>query len=57
MIHSDRTNTQTFGVVTDALIGATVVAGAIAIVLTATDHAPKTEVGFTPGGVQLRGSF
>ncbi len=56
-IHGDRTNTQTFGVVTDALIGATVVAGGIAIVLTATDHAPKTEVGFTPGGVQLRGSF
>ena len=58
-INSARTRAKTFGVVTDALIGATVVAGGVAIVLMVTDHASSTQaaVGFGPSGVELRGRY
>ncbi len=58
-IDSDRTRTKTFGVVSDALLGATVIAGGVAIYVTLSghSHAPSTEVGFGPAGLQLRGRY
>ncbi|HEX4446990.1 MAG TPA: tetratricopeptide repeat protein [Polyangiaceae bacterium] len=58
-INSARTQAKTFGVVSDALLGATVVAGVIAIVLTATDHGSpaQAQVGFGPSGIQIQGRY
>ena len=59
-IDSARTQAKTFGIVTDVLLGATVAAGAVAIIITATDHsraAPRAEVGLGLGSVQIGGSF
>jgi hypothetical protein len=57
-IDDARTRTKTFGVLSDALLGATVVAGGVAVYVTLSGHhASSAEVGIGPSGVQLRGRY
>jgi Tetratricopeptide repeat len=58
-IDDARSKVRTLGIVTDALIGATAVAGVVALYVTLTGHsrAASTEVGVGPSSVVLRGRF
>jgi Tetratricopeptide repeat len=58
-IDEARDRTRAFGIVTDALLGATAVAGGVAIVLTVRHHptSPSADVRVGPGDVRLQGRF
>jgi hypothetical protein len=57
-IDSARTRTKTFGVASDALLGATVLAGGVAVYVTlAGSSRTPAEVGIGPRGLQLRGRY
>ncbi len=57
-IDQARARTKTFGVLCDALLGATVVAGGIAVYVTLTARAhASAEVAVGPSGIALRGRY
>jgi hypothetical protein len=58
-IDDARTRTKTMAILSDALLGATVVAGGIAIYVTVASHAhhPDLAMAVGPSGIQLRGHY
>jgi hypothetical protein len=58
-IDDERTRTKTMGIVTDVLLGATVVAAGVAIYVTVAGHAHHADavLAFGPSGIRLGGHF